>query len=37
MAGLWVLLVAVVTLPSQLPYPHHFVYCIVDMKLFMEF
>ena len=32
-----VLLVAAVTLPSQLPYPHHSVYCIVNIKYFMEF
>ena len=31
-AGLWVLLVAAVTLPSQLPYPHHSVYCVVNIK-----
>ena len=31
------MLVAVVTFPSQLPYPHHSVYCIVNIKLFMEF
>ena len=30
--GLWVLLVAAVTLSSQLPYPHHSVYCIVNIK-----
>ena len=30
-AGLWVLLVAAVTLPSQLPYPHHSVYCVVNI------
>ena len=26
-----------VTLPSQLPYPNHFVYCIVNVKQFMAF
>ena len=36
-AGLWVLLVAAVTLPSQLNYPHHPMYCIVNIKQFMDF
>ena len=32
------MLVAVITLPSQLPYPpSSFVYCIVNMKYFMKF
>ena len=32
-----ILSVAAVTLPSQLPYPHHSVYCIVIIIYFMEF
>ena len=36
-AGLWVLLLAAVTLESKLPDHHHFVYCILNIKLFMEF
>ena len=29
---LWVLLVAAVTLPSQLPYPHHRLCIVVNIK-----
>ena len=36
-AGLWDLLVTAVSLPSQLPYQHHFVYCIINIKLFLIF
>ena len=36
-AGLWVLLVMAVTLPSQLPFPHHCFCFIVNIKQFMEF
>ena len=35
-AGLWVLLVALVTLPSQLPYPHRRLCIVVNIKWFMD-
>ena len=34
---LWVLLVAAVTLPLQLPYPHHRLCIVVNLKQFMDF